>query len=243
MVSYSSCCLVIYLIETRGFWKSCSLNNPRAGVVEHPITVSHCRSLGGRWGLSTVSLRLWSYDGESPALYAAALTWFGCIIVPFCFILKQFEAFRAHSCWQPERHSAVSLTSLADPAEATRQGAHTKAHTGVHGLPLSTGHPLHLFVLPQEGSELLPEFWACWWPLWAGRETTEINYSYQLTWRSCCLQSGLPFWLPDPEFPRACGEAEDSMVLGHSCPKAEVASGQPQLTCSLLMGFAWAGMG
>ena len=69
----------------------------------------------------------------------------------------------------------------------------------------------------------------------------QINYSYQWAWRNCCLRSWVFFWLPDPEFPRASGQAEGSVILGDSCSESRdgkwLAPGCMQSADVLCLGF------
>lgn len=181
MVSYSSCCLVIALIETQGFWISCSLNNPRARAVEHPITDASQLQPG-------IKVRPQNCLAEVVVLLWRKL----------CFVCSCLALARLHNCtflfyfkasWgiqNPlpltaakaiECHVSNEPCGLSDGlTETARQGVHTQACTSIHGLPLSTGHHagLHyetpwvppglgrLFSLSQKGTELLPECWACW---------------------------------------------------------------------------------
>lgn len=139
MVSLSSLSLILSLIETRGFLKSCSLNNPRADAVVHPITVASAqhRTWGGRWGpasLGLVWLKLESYYGESPAFYAAAslLVWLHhCAF--FVSLKSFFEEFRTLSHWLKKKSQCHVSNEHDRCSEDPPRHQPGNEHAGLHG--------------------------------------------------------------------------------------------------------------
>lgn len=181
MVSYSSCCLVISLTETWGFWKSCSLNNPRARVVEHPIT-------------DASQLQPWRKVRPGCCLAeVVVLLWRKACFVCSCLALVQLHnyalLFYFKASWgiqSPRPLTAAKDTECHVSDEPCRLwqprcGSHAgSTYTGLHGHPQAPSEhrpprrpslwgslsiprtASRLFSLSQKGTELLPECWACW---------------------------------------------------------------------------------
>lgn len=163
---------------------------------------------------------------------------FGCIMVPFCFILKHLVNSGLLSCWQSAEKArvSVSLTSLSvalmAPWRQPGGGEGTQACARSHRLPWAQATmPLTTMgsPCPQDPprSPAVSEGAWCssWMPGllvtfvdWAVRNR-EMNYS-SAGLKEQGSQSWRFFWLPDSEFPRAFGQAVDSVVLGDSCSES-----------------------
>ena len=187
---------------------------------------------------------------------------FGCIIVPFYFILNHLEEFRALSRWQSaekatECHVSNEPLGRSDgPVEAARRGARTQARARSHRLPLSPGHhaglhygaphappgPPRLSSLSQKGmvfflnAGLVGNLCG----LAVRKQKLIIRISGPEGAVVCRVDASSGFQTQNS--PGAFGQAVDSVVLGDSC--SESRNGKwlawPRATCSLLICFVWA---
>lgn len=113
IVLCSSCCLVIFLIETRGFWKSCTLNNLRAGAMKHPITdASRLQPIKETSTRSSwVVILLW----RKPCFVCSCLVF---AWLHNCAFLSYFKASRG--IWSPLPLTAVKATACHSTNESCR---------------------------------------------------------------------------------------------------------------------------